>query len=402
MPELPNPPEDIPIPDSQPNPPLRAAQTELPLCFSLIQLNDALVPVDRAEPQLDVDSNHIIDPPAILSRRPPTPSEMDNAGLSRRPRTKEMASMYLSSYSSSLSTTSTSYSSNTTISLSSSNFCSRRFPSPLPNHRSSTPSTLSQGVASKRSQSVDRTRPSSSCPGPRGAFEANGSEAERVLCTTTRSLSVSFQGQSFFYQTSKAKASSMTPSRKPTPDRRRPTTAAGSSTAASRDHSDGSGRVLFDSAELSASSDTDGVSSGSNSGAHELNVHWHARVTSRGISVSARFWQETNGRLRRKPEPGTPVSSVGSMSPTIPRGDNSIRHLVQKILDSGWTEIPMALADQIAKRNDQHLMAVELYENYNVGIWNDDTAGVEMPSLNAAEKVDSVQCIQTIRRNDVK
>ncbi|PKU80463.1 Phosphoglucomutase, cytoplasmic [Dendrobium catenatum] len=215
----------------------------------------------------------------------------------------------------------------------------------------------------------------------------------------------------------------MTPSRKPTPDRRRPTTAAARSTAASTDHSEyskndlistvqllrqsmsldsGSGRVLFDSAELSASSDTDGVSSGSNSGAHELNVHRHAPVTSRGISVSARFWQETNGRLHRQPKPGNPVSSIGSMNPTIPHGDNPIRHLVQKILDSGWTEIPMALAYQIAKRNDQHLMAAELYENYNVGIWNDDTAGVEMPSLNAAEKVDSVQCIQTVRRNDVK
>ncbi|PKU68758.1 QWRF motif-containing protein 2-like [Dendrobium catenatum] len=332
----------------------------------------------------------LIDPPAISSRRPLTPSERDNAGLSRRPRTKEIASRYLSSYSSSSSTTSTSYSSNTTISSSSSSFCSRRFPSPLPNNRPSTPSTFSQGVASKRSQSVDRTRPSTPRPDPRGALAAEGSEAERALCTTTRSLSVSFQGQSFFYQTSKAKAGSTTPSRKPTPDRRRPTTAAGSSTAASTDQSEnlkaldhhhrwpaarsrqssmltksldcsaerndlistvqllrqsmlldgGSGRALFDSAELSASSDTDSVSSGSNSGTPELNVPRHARVTSRGISVSARFWQETNSRIRRQPEPGTPVSSVGSRNPTSPKiaamgrsiGDNALSRSVSSPL----------------------------------------------------------------------
>ncbi|PKU75503.1 DnaJ protein like [Dendrobium catenatum] len=148
--------------------PLLAAQTELPLCFSSIQLNDALILVDRAEPQLDVDSNYIIDPPAISSRRPLTPSERDNADLSRRPRTRWIAS----------------------------SFCSRLFPSPLPNNRPSTTSTFLQGVVSMRSQSMDRTRPSSPRPDPRGALTTEGSEVERARCITTRSVSVSFQGQS--------------------------------------------------------------------------------------------------------------------------------------------------------------------------------------------------------------
>ncbi|KAJ1298285.1 hypothetical protein BS78_01G441700 [Paspalum vaginatum] len=67
--------------------------------------------------------------------------------------------------------------------------------------------------------------------------------------------------------------------------------------------------------DLSASSDTDSVSSGSNSGAGD--------PPRRGISVPARFWQETNSRLRRLPEPGLPLPSSArrsfSDSPMSPR-----------------------------------------------------------------------------------
>ncbi|CAD6210101.1 unnamed protein product [Miscanthus lutarioriparius] len=67
--------------------------------------------------------------------------------------------------------------------------------------------------------------------------------------------------------------------------------------------------------DLSASSDTDSVSSGSNSGAGD--------PPRRGISVPARFWQETNSRLRRLPEPGLLLPSSGrrsfSDSPMSPR-----------------------------------------------------------------------------------
>ncbi|KAL0925996.1 hypothetical protein M5K25_004376 [Dendrobium thyrsiflorum] len=302
-------------------------------------------------------------PPPIPSRRPLTPSERDNAAVSRRPRTKEITSRYLSSYSSSSSTTSTSYSSNTTTSTSSYSSSSRRFPSPVLNTRPSTPSA-------KRSQSVDRTRPSTPRPDPRCGGGSDGSNAARALCTTTRSLSVSFQGESFFYQTSKAKTPSPIPSRKPTPERRRPSTPVRNSVtgaaqqlessrpsdfhqrwpaARSRQSSllakslecsaekndllatvqllrqstlfdDGTGRVSFDRAELSASSDMDSVSSGSNSGgAPELNAPRQAQVTSRGISVPARFWQETNSRLRHLSEPATPLSSFGPRNSATPK-----------------------------------------------------------------------------------
>jgi hypothetical protein len=68
--------------------------------------------------------------------------------------------------------------------------------------------------------------------------------------------------------------------------------------------------------DLSASSDTDSVSSGSNSGAGD--------PPRRGISVPARFWQETNSCLRRLPDPRLPLPSPGRrsldgpMSPRLP------------------------------------------------------------------------------------
>lgn len=68
-------------------------------------------------------------------------------------------------------------------------------------------------------------------------------------------------------------------------------------------------RASFDQGDLSASSDTDSVSSGSNSGTPEFSVLPRAKVTPRGISVPARFWEETNNRLYRHPEPCSPSSS---------------------------------------------------------------------------------------------
>uniref|UniRef100_A0A6I9Q962 QWRF motif-containing protein 2 n=1 Tax=Elaeis guineensis var. tenera TaxID=51953 RepID=A0A6I9Q962_ELAGV len=292
-------------------------------------------------------------------------SEKDNAAaVSRRPRTKEISSRYLSSYSSSSSTTSTSYSSSNSYSSSRSSSSSRRFPSPLVSSRPSTPPAL----APKRSQSVDRSRPSTPRPDHRPTT-AEPSAAARALCTTTRSLSVSFQGESFFYQTSRAKATSPSPARKPSPTHRR-TNSAAATPARAGDQSensrpfenhhrwpaarprpsnplmrsldcnlekkgsilatvhllqqsmvfdDGTRRASFDGCDLSASSDTDSVSSGSNSGVQELSVPPRARVTPRGISVPARFWQETNSRLRRLPEPGTPLSSSGSRTAAPPK-----------------------------------------------------------------------------------
>ncbi|KAJ6835639.1 QWRF motif-containing protein 2-like [Iris pallida] len=107
-------------------------------------------------------------------RLPLIPSAKDNAKeiSSRRPRPKEISSRYLSSPSPSSSPSSTSASTSN----------SRRFPSPMLTPRPSTPSALPK----QRSHSVDRPRPST----PQQA----SSNAAKALTTTTRSLSVSFQG----------------------------------------------------------------------------------------------------------------------------------------------------------------------------------------------------------------
>jgi hypothetical protein len=180
---------------------------------------------------------------------------------------------------------------------------------------------------------------------------------------------VSFQGESFFYQTSRAPraASPSSPGgrRGPTPERRKSVSSVPEAENTRPQHrwpaakpkaSDPLARSLdcsldrkdsilaavhllrrsmaFDSTtslspsdpaaaaaaahDLSASSDTDSVSSGSNSGAGD--------PPRRGISVPARFWQETNSRLRRLPEPGLPLPSSSGrrsfsdsqMSPRLP------------------------------------------------------------------------------------
>ncbi|PKU78028.1 BTB/POZ domain-containing protein [Dendrobium catenatum] len=96
-------------------------------------------------------------------------------------------------------------------------------------------------------------------------------------------------------------------------------------------------------------------------------------ITSLGCSAEG-------NELKSTPEIGISVSSVGSMSPTIPRGDNSIRHLVQKILDRGWMEVHMVLADQFAKSNNRHLVdhgdgETELNDHHNVDTVNIFIAG---------------------------
>ncbi|CAL9058325.1 QWRF motif-containing protein 2-like isoform X1 [Musa acuminata AAA Group] len=318
-------------------------------------------------------------------RRPPlVPSEKDNAvsvtdataggPAPRRPRSREISSRYLSSSSSS-SSTSTSYSTATTLSSSGSSSGSRRFPSPLVTPRPSTPPTLSQSAAQKRSHSVDRVRPLTPRPDPCPA-SAEPSAAARALCTMTRSLSVSFQGESFFYQTSHAKTASPSPARKPSPERRR-VSAVAATPARAGDHSenkrpsdnhrlwpgarhrasnplmrsldcslgqndsilatvrlmqqslvfdDGTRRASFDGADLSASSDTDSMSSGSNSAVPELRMAPRSKVAPRGISVPARFWQENNSRLRQLPDSGSLPSSSGS-SPMVHRQQGLVKKL---------------------------------------------------------------------------
>ncbi|CAN6285260.1 unnamed protein product [Urochloa humidicola] len=241
--------------------------------------------------------------------------------------------------------------------------------SPASSTSSSTSSSSSS--SSRRSLSAQRTR--ASTPPPQHSTSpttttttsaAAAAAAATATATTMRSLSVSFQGESFFYKTSRAPRASSPSSpaarRGPTPERRKSVSSVpeaentrpqGRWPAAKPKASDPLARSLdcsldrkdsilaavhllrrsmaFDSTtslspsdpaaaaapDLSASSDTDSVSSGSNSGAGD--------PPRRGISVPARFWQETNSRLRRLPEPGLPLPSSGrrsfSDSPMSPR-----------------------------------------------------------------------------------
>lgn len=63
-------------------------------------------------------------------------------------------------------------------------------------------------------------------------------------------------------------------------------------------------------------SDTDSVSSGSTSGMQDCGggVAKGRGGGSRGIVVSARFWQETNSRIRRLQDPGSPLSTSQKMT----------------------------------------------------------------------------------------
>ncbi|XP_065880841.1 QWRF motif-containing protein 2-like [Euphorbia lathyris] len=302
------------------------------------------------------------------TRPPLIPSDPDNALAPRRPKSREVTSRYMSS--------------------SSSSSTAKRSPSPLISRPAgmmtpmpSAPSTI------KRSQSVERRRPAT----PRSNSldlkigSGNGvevSNAQRMLITSARSLSVSFQGESFSLQVSKAKpAPTPISSRKGTPERRKGTPIPPRGTdqvensrpveqqrwpgrlrqpnsmtrsmdcGDSRRRLTGSGvnsnvvralqSSLVDSrssieSRLSSNSsntdsekhfvvrgsdiqndhpvnsDTESVSSGSTSESIG-NAGGGQAPRSRGVMVQARFWQETNNKLRRQPEPTSPISrTVGS------------------------------------------------------------------------------------------
>ncbi|KAF2324280.1 hypothetical protein GH714_011590 [Hevea brasiliensis] len=286
------------------------------------------------------------------------PSDPDNALTPRRPKSREVTSRYMSSSSSSSST----------AKRSSSPSISR--PTGMMNPMPSAPSTI------KRSQSVERRRPIDLRIGNGVGGEV--SNAQKMLITSTRSLSVSFQGESFSLQVSKAKpAPSPIRARKGTPERRKatPTPTRGAdqvensgpvehqrwpgrlrqpnSLSRSVDCTDdrerltGSGvnmnvvralqsslvdnrssvesRLSYDSSNIDSEkpidtngydthcdplvvSDTESVSSGVTS--ESVSNVGGGGQGQRGIMAPARFWQETNNRLRREPEPGSPVSKT--------------------------------------------------------------------------------------------
>lgn len=289
-------------------------------------------------------------------RTPLLPSESDNGVVgTRRPKSREVISRYFSSTSS----TSTTTTSNSTSS--SSNSCSsRRSPSPLVSRTVPMTPMPASSAANKRSQSVERRRPATprpNTPGNAGEMSA----AAKLLVNSSRSLSVSFQGQSFSLPISKTKpkpAPAMSSSRKATPVRNQTENSkpndqhrwpgrsrevnfltrsldctvekkklggSGSVVRAlqqsmiiesTKTSFNGRLKVQPTNAELDKSPeasdlvalDTESVSSGSTGGVQECGNVSQVREGTRGIIVPARFWQETTNRLRRLPEPGSPVS----------------------------------------------------------------------------------------------
>ncbi|XP_024015702.1 protein SNOWY COTYLEDON 3 isoform X2 [Eutrema salsugineum] len=353
-----------------------------------------------AIPQAAISSTDNRNPPRDRQDKPqPT---TNNGGQQRRPRLKNVPSRYLSpspspSHSHSHSTSSNATTTTTTTTTSSSTSSSsssailrtsKRYPSPLLSRATNSASNLSKtpSLLPKRSQSVDRRRPSAAASLVTGT---EMSTATKMLITSTRSLSVSFQGESFSLPISKKKETTTPVShRKSTPERRRstpvrdqrenskpvdqqlwpgasrrgniesvPNSLSRSKACDSANRgklgsgfvgrsmlqhypADESSRVSAD-AKLSldlelkdesktrpsthprlgssvscdfTASDTDSVSSGSTNGVQECGSGVNGEISKtrslqRDTMASAKFWQETNSRLRRLQDPGSPRCS---------------------------------------------------------------------------------------------
>lgn len=297
-------------------------------------------------------------------RSPLAPSvEKDNAAP-KRPRSKDVSSRYLAP-------SPTTYSTATVTSSSGSSSSSPLFPSPTVAQRCSVPRALNRHSVEKRCQSVSRAKPLTA----RTDSQAENSAAAQVQYSQTRSLSVSFQGEPFFYKTSRPKNTSFVLLRKPSPERRlagevavtparddhsensrplvkqprRPGARARDSNplmrsldcSSSRSHpilvtvqllresmefGDGSQRSSVDAADLSASSDNDSMSSEGNSGAPQFGMPLVEKVAPRGISVPARFLQETSSRQRRLQNLGLFLPPPSSSS-TLQSEPGSMRKL---------------------------------------------------------------------------
>ncbi|KAL2537303.1 QWRF motif-containing protein 2 [Forsythia ovata] len=165
-------------------------------------------------------------PKIIAPRRPPLLSSEkdDRYGVSnnpKRPKSRIVSSRYMSP--------STSTSTSNSSSVSSSSSSSGRYPSPLVS-RTSTPVSKVPSLGPKRSVSADRRRPVAARPLAPDLDSKHGnltevSAAAKLLVTSTRSLSVSFQGEAFLLPISKTKVAPPSPNlssvRKGTPERRR-------------------------------------------------------------------------------------------------------------------------------------------------------------------------------------
>lgn len=373
--------------------------------------------VSTTKPYMKVTSNGLS---YQNPKRPPLlPSEAQN-GPSRRPKSKEVTSRYLSTSSSSSVSTTSSSNTSTTYSSSSNSVASLRSPSPMLTRtvRPVVTTPVQNSGSVKRSQSVDRRRP---------VTPTEKSSTVKQFLNSSRSLSVSFQGQSFSIPKAKpAPATSSSGSlRKGTPERRKVTSdfvtperrkvasdfvaperrkvtadfvtperskvAVELSTPVTvRDRSEsvkasdqhrwpGRSKSLnssfltrsmdcgsidkakFGSESVTSSSmksvidiyhrarieaklkpqsdndevdmssaygsaisadalgsDSESVSSGSISGVHDGPTVIQGRGGPRGIVVPARFWQETNNRIRRGPELGSSMEKNGNLKTLAP------------------------------------------------------------------------------------
>ncbi|KAH7847775.1 hypothetical protein Vadar_030123 [Vaccinium darrowii] len=151
-------------------------------------------------------------PPTKKPTRPPLlpNSESENVVFpSRKPKSREITSRYMSSSANSITNSGNNSSTSTsTSSFSSSNSSSyspsvslKRYPSPsVIKTAASTPMPGNPAASIKRSQSVDRRRPAT----PTGRTP-NNSAAASLLVSSKRSLSVSFQGDTFSVPIGKTK-----------------------------------------------------------------------------------------------------------------------------------------------------------------------------------------------------
>ncbi|KAK8568225.1 hypothetical protein V6N12_006781 [Hibiscus sabdariffa] len=355
------------------------------------------------EPQQETNTHRAENPAAATEKRPPLKD--NGSAVARKPRGRQVSSRYLSpSPSPSPSTSSSSSAAKTparfpsplisrsTNMISTGNKMATRFHSPTVSRSTNASSnSTTSSLLPKRSQSVDRRRPGSQLSqGNNVNGTAEMSAATKMLITSTRSLSVSFQGEAYSIPISKTKAPvGSTLIRKATPERRRATPVrdhgenskpsdqqlwpgrtrkvapvlgsgsnplyrsldcsgerkvfgSGAVLAKSLQQSmmldESSRRVSFDggsrlsldlgSSELLkeakqkpdssslneaqcelAASDTDSISSGSTNSGTGRSGSLKGKNGPRNIAVSARFWQETNSRLRRLQDPGSPLSS---------------------------------------------------------------------------------------------
>ncbi|OMO63339.1 hypothetical protein COLO4_32535 [Corchorus olitorius] len=405
-------------------------------------------PTPSQTPVQESNTHQEENPTSTTTKRPPL---KDNGStVTRKLRGRQVPSRYMSPSPSSTSSSSSSSAATTTtaaakttarfpsplISRSTNttatgNKTTARFPSPLIS-RSTNPTSTSKPTPTmlpKRSQSVDRRRPGSQVSQGNNVNTTELSAASKMLITSTRSLSVSFQGEAFSLPISKTKAQvGSTLTRKATPERRkatpvrdhgenskpadqhrwparaRPGNLGSNPLSRSLDYSgernmfgsgamltkslqqsmildDSSRRVSFDggsrlsldlgnSAELLkeankqnpdansvneascascdfTASDTDSVSSGStNSGMQDGGSGiLKGRSLPRNIVVSARFWQETNSRLRRLQDPGSPLSS--SLSPGSRIGASAKFSQSKRFSSDGAVNSPRTMASPI-------------------------------------------------------